>query len=68
MYEKSSFECLENGISTTFILNAPQTSEATIFEHKILTINSCCLFLDWVDKMVGCDLKLVKKLCIVWKH
>lgn len=33
------------------ILNAPQTSEATIFEHKILTINSCCLFLDLVDEM-----------------
>ena len=63
-------ECLENGLFTQFPQNSSQTPDITVLKHKILTINCCCScgFPDWVDEMVGCDFKLGKKLCNVWKH
>lgn len=63
-------ECLENGQFTKFPQNSSQTSDTTVLKHKILTIQCCCScgFPDWVDEMVGCDFKLGKKLCNIWKH
>lgn len=63
-------ECLENGKFTKFPQNSSQISDTSDLKHKIVTIQCCCScgFPDWVDEMVGCDFKLGKKLCNVWKH